>query len=338
MKKTYTWLVMLFASAFTLIMLGCNNNGNEPEPETEPPVTAAGLSTAIYYVDTFKVYSSDLSGGNRKLLINEDLRSENNYIAGYSIMPGNNKIVYHYTTGYLDPITIKIANADGTNIKVLKTLPVGTNLHFVKAIAGNRIYFATSASAAGTTFRRFFVMNEDGTNEKELIGLSSFGNINDSQVSSSGKGLVTTSGYFVKLNNDVFLETESYNVLNNEKTADIINNVIISSDATRIAFISRTSSVDKYEIRVKDITSRNTSSTVAYTYTIPATGPGAIQYPSFGLCWVDGNQKLLLSYGKMTFPKGAPSDYVFCKILTPGQTTVTSWNFTGDGSLTIHAN
>jgi len=336
-KFKHVWSIALSLGISAMLIAGCSKNESEVKPD-EPPQNTSGTSNLVLYVDTFKVYSTDLKGGTRKELINEDLKSENNYITSLSIAPGTGKIVYEYLTGYLDPVTIKVTNPDGSGKKILKTFPAGTNVNFVKAIAGDRIYFGTSVTSAGLQVKKYYAMNIDGSNEKELKGLSPFANISSDQLSSEGKGLVTGDGYFVKINNDDFAETDSYNVLGNENKANIQSNLIMSADAKKIAFISRTATSDQYEIRVKDISTRNTSSIVALTYTLSATGPGAIQFPSFGLCWADGSQRLLLSYGKMTFPKGSPNDYVFCQLLDLAKTDISSWSFTGDGSLSIQAN
>lgn len=339
MKQNFkqVWSIAQCLGLTVLLIAGCSKNKSEIKPDETTQINN-GTSNLVFYADTFKVYSTDLKGGNRKELINEDLKSENNYISSLSIAPGTSKIVYEYLTGYLDPVSIKVTNPDGSGKKTLKIFPAGINVNFVKAIAGDRIYFGTSVTTGGAQVRKFYVMNIDGTNEKELKSLSPFANINSGQVSSEGKGLVTGDGYFVKINNDDFAEINSYNVLGNENKANIQSNLMMSADAKKIAFISRTSSPDKYEIRVKDISTRNTASIVALNYTLPTTGPGAIQFPSFGLCWVDGNQKLLLSYGKMTFPKGSPNDYVFCQLLDVAKADISSWSFTGDGSLSIQAN
>lgn len=61
---------------------------------------ASGISTTVFYADTFRIYSTDLKGGNRKLIVDEDLKSQNNYIGQISVLPINQQIVYTYSQVY----------------------------------------------------------------------------------------------------------------------------------------------------------------------------------------------------------------------------------------------
>jgi len=312
------------------MLMACSKANDGPEAREE--ITAG---SSIYYVDTFKVYATDYKGNNRKLLFDEDIKSENNYITDICIMPGSGKIVYGYITSYLNPEVIKITNADGSGKKVIKTIPVGTNLNFVKGIPNNRIYFGTGVRSGNNVINKFYVMNDDGTNEKELTGLNSFAGVQTEQVSSQGKGLIASGGYFVKIKDDAFSELESFNVLTNEKISDMEGGLAISPDATKLAFVVRTSVANKYDVRVKDISTRGTSSVVAYTFTLPTAGSSSTFNTPVNLCWADNGKKLIFSYGKFTTPKGAATDNSSIHLIDPANSKVTNWTFGGDGYLRV---
>ncbi|GAB3931001.1 hypothetical protein [Mucilaginibacter myungsuensis] len=336
MKPKLILSALALLSAVALAITSCNK-GTTETPTPTPPVTS-GTSTSIYYIDTFRIYSTDLSGGNRKLLIDEDLKSQNNYITSFSVMPGSGKLIYGYTTGYQSQPTIIVANADGTGKKVIKTLPAGISLNFVKGLPNDMVYYGTTLYNGATTTKNFYSIKADGTGEANVNSLGSFADVRESSIASSGNG-VLSSGYFAKLKDGKFLEQESYQVLENETKADIVGRVILSADATKIAFLRKTATADKYEVRVKDIFTRGTSSTLAYTYTVPTTGPGAIPSVTPDISWVDGSGRLILSYGRFTFPRGVPSDYTYCVIIDPAKGTAgTGWSFTGDGYVGVSAN
>ena len=317
-------------------IVSCSKNNNAP---VEEPTTISGESTTVLYIDTFKVYSTNLKGGDRKLLVNEDLQSQNNYIMSASIIPGSNKIVYSYSTGYQDPKTIRVAAADGSSKNIVKTFPAGQDIGFVKGMTGNKIYYSVSKNQGGTNVVNYYSMNDDGTSETELKGFPYYAFMHESTISNQGKGFLANAGYFVKIKDGIFLEQESFNVLTNENKTDIMGDIIVANDASKIAWVAKTANNSKYEVRVKDITTKTTTSTVAFTYTVPAEFVGNVFNDFFNIYWVDGNKKVMLEYGKSSFPKGEPSDYSFCQIIDIATgTVVSSWNFTGDGNAQILVN
>ena len=321
----------LLIALIAISIFACKND-NSVTPDDEKPGAEAGVSTAVMYIDTFRIYSTDLAGANRKLLVDEDLKSENNYITSASVIPGYGKIVYGYTTGFRASQEIKIINADGSNKKTLKTLPSTAFVQFVKGVADGKVFYGYDEFTGNTNVRKVFMINEDGTGEKELTGLPGASSIRGGQISSGGGGLVTDQGYFAKLKDGVFIESESKNVLTTEDKTKITGSVILSADATKIAFISTTAAADKFEVRIKDITKNDIPAVVVYTYTVPANGVGAVPFPFFSLTWVDGSKRLLMSHGKFTMPKGAASDYVLAQIIDPATKSAVSWQFAGDGN------
>ena len=318
-------------------IVSCSKNNNAPVEE--PTTITSGESTTVLYIDTFKVYSTNLKGGDRKLLVNEDLQSQNNYIMSASIIPGSNKIVYSYSTGYQDPKTIKVAAADGSSKSIIKTFPAGQNIGFVKGMTGNKIYYSVSKNQGGVNSVNFYSMNDDGTGETEIKGFPYYSFMKESTIGNQGKGFLANSGYFVKIKDGIFLEQESFNALANENKTDIMGDIVVANDASKIAWVSKTANNSKYEVRVKDVTTKTSTSTVAFTYTVPAEFVGNVFNDFFNIYWVDGNKKLLLEYGKFTFPTGVASDYSFCQVIDIATGTVTaSWNFTGDGNSQILVN
>ena len=332
-------LYLLIIAAFSIAACSKKDDAN---PQIDPP-TLSGESSAVYFVDTFRVYSTTLAGVDRKLLINEDLKSGNNYIISLSVMPGSNKLVYAYTTGYLDGVVIKIANSDGSNIKTIKSLAAGTSINILKGIIDNKIYYGTSVFASGGSMiaSKFYVMNDDGSNEKELMGFPYLSYVEDAEISNQGKGFLSTSAstftpgspskistYFFKLNNGVFAESESKAVLSDILSDDVASNPILSNDITKIAYALRTTTGNKIEIKVKDITTSMATATTVYTLTVPAE----ILNPYIQLYWVSGTQKILAYYGNWKGGRYATSDSkMTCELIDVAKGTATNWAFTGDG-------
>ncbi len=333
--KLYLFIIAAFAIA------ACSKK-DDASPQTDPPVLS-GESSTVYFIDTFRVYSTNLSGGDRKLLIDEDLKSGNNYITSLSVMPSSNKLVYHYTTGYQNATVIKVANADGTNIKTIKTLTVGTQINFLKGITDNKIFYGSSITASGgaTTASKFYVMNDDGTNEKELPGFPYLSYVDDAEISNQGKGFLSTSSstftpgspskistFFFKLNNGVFVESDSKYVLSDILMDDMASKPILSNDITKIAYALKSATTNKIEIKVKDITTPSATATTVYTLTVPAE----IKNPYMELYWVSGTQKLLAYYGNWKGGRYATSDSkMTCELIDVAKGTAINWVFTGDG-------
>lgn len=337
-----TKLLLTIIAAF--LIAACSKKEDvQPDPNPITPPTLAGESSTVYFIDTFRVYSTDLTGTDRKLLIDEDLKSGNNYITSFSVMPSSNKLIYHYTTGYQNATVIKIANADGTNIKTIKTLPAGISINILKGIIDNKIYYGTSVFAAGgaATVSKFYTMNDDGSNEKELQGFPYQLYLKDSEISNQGKGLLSTSSststmgspsktstFFFKLINGVFAESESKYVLSDILMDDMASKPILSNDITKIAYALKSATTNKIEIKVKDITTASATATTVYTITVPTD----IINPYIELYWVSGTQKLLAYYGNWKGGRYATSDSKMnCELIDVVKGTAINWVFTGDG-------
>lgn len=319
MKKTLIYLAIA-----SLSILACSKK----DDSTPNPSAGSGVSTKVFYVDTFRIYSTDLSGANRKLVVDEDLKSQNNYVTQISVLPNTQQLVYGYYDGVTRASQIKTCKFDGSGVKVIKTISSGTSIGFIKGISDGNIYYQANIFSGGTVASKAFSIKADGTGETELQGFLYATNIKEAQISNQGKGILGNDGYFAKITNGVFAEADSYNIfLNEEKDKTKLKSIILSADATKAAFLQSTTTLGKYEVRIKDNLKTAPTSTVLYTLTIPAD---ANQYGA-DVHFVNGSKNLLVTYGKFTSPKGSANDYTNCDLIdaTTGKLDKT-WKFTGD--------
>ncbi len=320
MKNFYKTLLLPLAIAS---LYSCSKSNVEPDPEPSTP--GALTNTTVFYADTFRIYSTAFGGGLRKLVVDEDIKSGNNYIITMSPIPGKGVIAYAYTTGYLTASVIKTVKVDGTDKKTIKTLPVGCRLNFLKGIIDGKLYYGISYNEGTTTVTKSYVINADGSNEKELTGIPNLNFTPNTQISGQGLGILATGGYFAKLKNGVFDELNSFAALTNETTADI-QRMAISEDATKLALLYKTASASKFEVRVKDLTKTAAKATTVYTVTIDAeTSPY-----NFDILWANGAKNIIFYNGKFTMPSGSAADYTKCEFIDVEKGTATNWKFTGD--------
>lgn len=322
MKNLYK---TLFAAVIIAGFYSCSKNNIEPDPGT-PSAPGTNTNTTVFYADTFRIYSTAFGGASRKLVVDEDIKSGNNYIITMTPLPAKGIIVYVYTTGYLDPTVIKSVKADGTDKKIIKTLPVGTHISFIKGITDGKIYFSTNTTSGGGAGSRKYVMDADGTNEKELTGLPGYGAyLSDTQISNQGLGILGSEGYFAKLKNGVFDELNSFQVFTNETKVDI-HRIALSDDATKVALLYKTTTGNKYEVRVKDNTKTAAKAVTVYTVTLEAnTSPDNVNF-----LWANGTKNIIFYNGKYTSPKGAADDFTKCELIDVEKGTATNWKFMGD--------
>ncbi|RCH56388.1 hypothetical protein DJ568_00570 [Mucilaginibacter hurinus] len=313
MTKKFT-----LAALLALILFGCSKNNNNPGPEEENPT---GANSTVFYADTFRVYKTDMAGGDRKLVVDEDIKSGNNYIGYLTTIPGKGKVVYTYTTGYQDGTSIRIVNADGSEKKILKTIPAGTTILFIKGV-GNQIFYRTGVYNGTSVTTKTYAMDADGSNDKELTGIPNGGSITETQISSEGKGILSDDGYFMKLDNGVFKEAESFYAFKAADKTDMYD-IAISADASKGAFLYKITDT-KYEIRIKDLSATSSFSTL-YTLNLPAAASRSVN-----ILWVNGNKNVMVYWGKFTIPTGSPDDYTQCELIDASTGKATIWKFTGD--------
>ncbi|MEO6149756.1 MAG: hypothetical protein ABIN95_10240 [Mucilaginibacter sp.] len=306
---------LTLAALLVSALVACSKKNEGPEPENP-----SGTNSTVFYADTFRVYKTDLTGGNRKLVVDEDIKSGNNYIGNLTTIPGKGQVVYTYTTGYLDGTTIRIVNADGSGKKILKTIPAGTNISFIKGV-GEQIFYRTSTFVGGAISTNTYTIDADGSNDKELTGIPNGGFITETMISSEGKGILDATGYFMKLEDGVFKEADSFYALNAAEIMDV-NDIAVSADASKVACLYRLSD-HQYEIKVKEMSK---SATLSKVYTVNL---GDLVRP-IDILWVNGNKNILVYYGKFTGPKGSPDDFTQCELIDIAKGTATTWKFTGD--------
>ncbi len=322
MKKTLFYLAIA-----SLSFLACSKN----DDPNSGPSGSSDVSTTVFYTDTFNVYSTDLKGGNRKLVVSEgpSNSSSNNYIYSVSYVPVANRLVYVYTERYNEPFFLRTCKLDGSDKKTIKTFPTGTNLGLVKAFSDGKIMYVIPGKLyPNQTPSKSFLINADGTGETE-VNVPFYTNIEEPDlISTDGKGVLAPTGYFAIINNGVFDERNSFNILLNEdKDQTKFMDLILSNDAKKAAFVQTTTANRKYEIRIKNVVKDAPVSTVLYTVNILAEAND--QAPK--IHFVNGSKNILMSYGKFTSPKGSPNDYTYCEIIdtTTGKVTQ-SWKFMGD--------
>ncbi len=317
MKKTLFYLAIA-----SLSFLACSKS-DDPKPEIGG---SSEVSTTVFYTDSFRIYTTDLKGGNRKLLI--DGKIAGNGVGTPAVLPSK-QLVYIYYDGAKKLRQLKVSNFDGSNEKVIKTFDNdGSYAGFVKTFADGSIIYQTSIYNNYGFTSRTFSIKADGTGEKEII-LPLYANVqNRDLISRDGKGILDETGYFAVVVNGTFDERNSFNILmNEEKDKTKIKKLTLSNDATKAAFVQLTSTIRKYEIRIKDVKKDAPATTVLYSVNI--NSEASDQAPD--IHFVNGTKNLLVSYGKFTSPRGSVNDYTYCELLDTSNGKVTqSWKFMGD--------
>ncbi|HTN20197.1 MAG TPA: hypothetical protein VL125_06960 [Pelobium sp.] len=318
MKKALFYLIIV-----SLSFLACSKS------DDNGPASSSNVSTSVFYTDTFNIYSTDLKGGSRKLVTAELPNTGNNYIYATAYIPTANRLVYIYTEAYDKPFFLKTCKLDGSDKRTIKTFPAFTNVGLVKATSdGQIIYTLPGKPFPNQTASKVFSIKADGSGETEIT-LPLYASISDPDlISTDGKGVLSANGYFALLVNGVFDERNSFQVLTNEiadKTK--ILELSLSNDATKLVFAQQTAVTGQYEIRIKNVVKDAPVSTVLYTINIPSDANES----SLSLRFVNGTKNILVSYGKLSFPKGSPNDYTNCDLIDVATGKVTqTWKFMGD--------
>lgn len=318
MKKTIFYLAIASIS-----FLACSKS------DDSNPTSASAESNTVFYTDTFNIYSTDLKGGNRKLVTSEGPNTNNNYIYATAYVPTANRLVYVYTEKYDKPFFLKTCKLDGSDKKTIKTFPAFTRIGLVKATSDGLIFYTLPGNPfPNQTPSKTFSIKADGTGETEITQ-QVYNSISDTDlISADGKGILSTSGYFFKLVNGTFDEANSFNILlNEEKDQTKIKELMISADALKVAFMQKTAVAGQYEIRIKDLIKNAPVSKVIYTVNLPSD---SFDF-SLEMCFVNGSKNILIKYGKFTSPQGSPNDFTNCELIDAATGNVTqTWKFMGD--------
>ncbi|RZK88416.1 MAG: hypothetical protein EOO98_12360, partial [Pedobacter sp.] len=243
-----TVLVLVIANAF--LFTSCKkDNSTETEKTLE--------SNLVFFVDTFRVYSSDLEGNGLKALVDEDEKSGNNYINAITFS-NNNKFVYGYKTASGN-MQIKVANADGSNKKVLKSLTSTASIGFLGSF-GDKIMYSTIDYGSSKPVTEIRTMAEDGSSDTPISlprpslaarGGSTFVSMNEDYSGTNP----SFGAYVVKFKNGTWDEASSFNI---PKVNGVRRASAISTDGNTLVYVSSANYTTlTYDVFVLDISKRD---------------------------------------------------------------------------------
>ena len=274
------------------------DSGTEPDEQQNP----ATQSNVVFFVDSFRVYTTDLEGNGLKAIIDEDEKSGDNFINKIAHTQSK-KLVYGYKTSVgTRLITIKIANADGSNIKSLKTLGDGTYADFISGF-GNKILYTTTNYSPDPMKPTIEIrsMNEDGTNDTKL-------NLpQPSLAANSGTAYISTTYdyvntpnsftfYVVRFENGTWSEAKSFTL---PKNTTSLKGSAISNDGNTLVYVTAPNYDSRdYDIYTVDISAKGNTAKKVASYTVPTTGDGGASWPpSLSIGFANGTANVIVGYG-----------------------------------------
>ncbi len=346
---------LLAFSVFTIF--SCRNNAVEEIIAAPPAPTAGAATTLLAYSDSAQIFTTDLTGGNRRLAVAPETNTVNEYVGNVQFNATATKFIYQHTKSGIPTIsTIKSCNIDGTNKTVLKTFNVATtSCTFLKVLASGKILFGTTTFGGAGTATNIYVMNEDGTGETTFTQPGfSVSNARNTSVSKSGLDILLISASTPQPGTNYsgrmisYLGWNTAGVLTGERvienSTDVFNdaskagNITISNDGSLVAFAVNIGN-GKFDIYTKSTAAGAAARKLIYTITVPADIP-LYSTNSLKLRWLNGTDKLLAYLGKFTSPNGAAADYTQCYLITIGATSSTdvNWKFVGDDIYDITPN
>lgn len=328
--KLYRTIAFLaIASAITIA--GCKKD-DAPEKKQDPGKLA-------FFVDTFRVYSSDLEGNGLSKLVDEDEQSGNNYIAQIAYS-NSGKFVYGYKTAS-GSFQLKIANGDGSNKKTLKTLGGNAGISFLGSF-GDKILYTTLAYNGTTAITEIRTMAEDGSNDIKLNlprpTLAARGGATYVSTTEDYSGAnPSSSSYVVKFKNGIWDEASSFNL---PKVSGVLRASAISDDGNTLAYVSSSDYTTlTYDVFTIDISKRGNTAKKILSHTFPSTGEGAVQYPpQLSIALANGSANILVGYGVDVDKKryATKNDYYYIQNISIDKGTITKkWKIYGEygGSL-----
>ncbi|WP_293299290.1 hypothetical protein [Pedobacter sp. UBA4863] len=284
--QSLAFLVIANAIFFT----SCKKDNSNPEKTQDQGKLA-------FFLDTFRVYSSDLEGKGLKTVVDEDEKSGNNYIARI-IYTNSNKFVYGYKPAN-GSFQIKVANADGSNKKTLKTLTGNAGLSFLGSF-GDKIMYTTLDYSGTTPIMEIRTMSEDGSNDVKLNlprptltarGGSTF----VSTTEDNSTATPSSTSYVVKFKNDVWDEASSFSL---PKVTGLIRASAISDDGNTLVYVLAADySTLTYDVFTMDISKKGNTAKKVLSHTFPTTGEGAVQFPPQISIALAGAANVLVGYG-----------------------------------------
>ncbi len=328
-----TIVAIVFANAF--LFTSCKkDNSTETEKTLE--------SNLVFFVDTFRVYRSDLEGNGLKSLVDEDEKSGNNYITKITYS-NSNKFVYGYKPAN-GSLQIKVANVDGSNKKALKTLSGNTGINFLGSF-GDKIMYTTIDYSGTNPIIEIRTMAEDGSNDVKLnLPRPTLAASNGSTFVSTTEDYSGTapsfSSYIVKFKNGTWDEASSFNLA---KVNGLLRASAISDDGnTLIYVVAADYTTLTYDVFVMDISKRGNTAKKVLSHTFPTTGDGAIQFPpQLSIALANGTSNILVGYGVDVDNQryATKNDYYYVQNIDVDKGTITKkWKIAGEYGGSLLAN
>ncbi len=312
--------ILLFLAVASMTISGCSKkNDNEPSP-------SKGSSTTVFYIQRTQVYSTDLNGENKKLVIDEVNKSNNNYISSISIVGKNKQLAYVFADDTNGKFYIRTCNFDGTNIKTIKEIvSKDTYIEFFKGLSNGKIIYQTRVFILGGAAYadNSYSVNLDGTAETNINGIGYY-NTAASLISADGSAFLTyNDGMFTQIVNNVADKANAHSIYGNDAESNY--GVSLSGDGKWVGFLS-VSADKKAEIRIKSTQKDAVASTVLATIDVPA-GTDSEQ---INICFANGSESILLNFGTYTPPLGSVNDQTTCNLIDVASKKITkTWKLTG---------
>ncbi len=314
-------------AALLCLVFACKkDDGTAPEKTQDQGKLA-------FFLDTFRVYSSDLEGKGLKTVVDEDEKSGNNYIAKITYS-NTNKFVYGYkpATGSFQ---VKIANADGSNKKVLKTLAGNAGLSFLGSF-GDKILYTTTDYSGTTPIIEIRTMAEDGSNDVKLnlprpTLAARNGSTYVSTTEDNSTATPSSTSYVVKFKNGVWEEANSFSL---PKVTGLIRASAISDDGNTLVYVLAADySTLTYDVFTMDISKKGNTAKKVLSHTFPTTGEGAVQFPPQISIALAGTANVLVGYGVDVDKKryATKNDYYYIQNIDLDKGIISKkWKITGE--------
>lgn len=318
------------------LMFACKKE--TPKIDEEPLKPLIGKSSTVFFLDTFRVYATDLAGNNKRLVFDEDINSGNNYFTAVDYSASSKRLIYAYKPGFNIKQELKSINVDGTDKKIIKTLGnTSVFFNFASSFGGKILYSTTEYTTANTIVTETRLIDENGGNDSKVSWPkptvaardgSGYLSISDNY----GTTIPTSSIYRVVIKNGVFDEANSFTL---PQITGYIRGSALSSDGnTYIYLLARDPTSTQLDVMSVDLSKKGGLTKKVTTYEFPKTGDGAVTSgQSVSLSFANGTTNLILSYGVRTSSGryANKDDYYFFQLLDTEKGTVASkWKIFND--------
>ncbi len=326
MKKSLFYLAIASLSFLACSKSDDSNNG---------PPASDGLSTKVFYQQRHQIYSTNLKGENKKTVVEEADKSQSNYIFRPSIMGiASKQIVYAYADDSKATYSIKVVNIDGSNVKIIKTLPKkDTYITLLKGLSNGLVLFQVNTVMGSVTTNRTFTIKADGTGETELSGAPYDPYLSEQSISADGSSYINSDGKFNKITNGSIDNANSFDLISSAEKTNFYDD-ILSGDAKKAALIYYTRPQKKLEIKIKDVVKNSPAAVTLFTAELPANADDE----TFEICFVNGTKNILVSFSTRTAvqtPNPEP-DYTSCQLIDASTgKVINAWKIVEAGNRSI---